>query len=100
LPKGTEVGIHGGWLGTIVHQYPSDMAQNFWTAIFAWTVCFVATIVISLATRTNKTDEELKGLVYSLTPKIKDHDQPWYKQPATLGIIVVAAAVVLNIIFW
>ena len=100
LPTGTQVGIHGGWLGTIVHQYPSDMAQNFWTAIFAWTVCFVVTIVISLATVRNKTDEQLKGLVYSLTPKIKDRDVPWHKQPATLGIIVVAAAVVLNIIFW
>ena len=50
LPAGAAVGIHGGWLGSIVHQYPSDMAQNFWTAIFAWTVCFIATIVISLAT--------------------------------------------------
>ncbi len=99
IPHGTVAGIHGGWIGT-VHTYPSEMAQNFWTAIFAWTVCFVATIVISLVTARNKTDDELKGLVYSLTPKIKDHDVPWYKQPATLGVIVLAGAVVLNIIFW
>ncbi|HTS18876.1 MAG TPA: sodium:solute symporter family protein [Verrucomicrobiae bacterium] len=100
IPAGATAGIHGGWLGSIIHTYPSDMAQNFWTAIFAWTVCFVATILISLMTRRNKTDDELKGLVYSLTPRIKDPDVPWYKQPATLGLIVVAAAVVLNIIFW
>ena len=31
--------------------YPSEMAQNFWTAIFAWTTCFVVTIVVSLVTR-------------------------------------------------
>jgi SSS family solute:Na+ symporter len=93
-------GIHGGWLGTIAHTYPSDMAQNFWTAIWAWSVCFGGTIVISLATTGVKTDDQLKGLVYSLTPKIKDHDIPWYKQPATLGIIVLAGAVVLNVIFW
>ncbi len=99
IPHGTVPGIHGGWIGS-VHTYPSEMAQNFWTAIFAWTVCFVATIVISLVTARNKTDDELKGLVYSLTPKIKDHDVPWYKQPATLGVIVLAGAVVLNIIFW
>ena len=85
---------------SIVHTYPSDMAQNFWTAIFAWTVCFVATILISLATSANKTDDKLKGLVYSLTPKIKDHDVPWYKQPATLGVIVIVGAIILNIIFW
>ncbi len=33
------------------HTYPSEMAQNFWTAIFAWTTCFVVTILISLLTR-------------------------------------------------
>jgi len=100
LPVGAVTGIHGGWLGPIVHQYPSDMAQNFWTAIFAWTVCFTATIVISLATTRKKTDEELKGLVYALTPKIKDSDVPWHKQPAMLGLIVIAGAVILNVIFW
>ena len=99
LPKDCVVGIKGGWLGSM-HTYPSEMAQNFWTAIFAWTTCFVITILISLATRANKTDEELKGLVYSLTPRIKDPDTPWHKQPAMLGIIVLAAAVVLNILFW
>jgi SSS family solute:Na+ symporter len=99
LPAGAEVGIKGGWLG-LVHTYPVEMAQNFWAAIFAWTVCFVGTLGISLATARNKTDEELKGLVYSLTPKIVDHHEPWYKRPATIGALVMAAAIVLNIIFW
>ena len=27
------------------------MAQNFWIAIFAWTTCFVVTIVVSLMTK-------------------------------------------------
>jgi SSS family solute:Na+ symporter len=102
LPAGAVVGIKGGWLcgGHVLHTYPVDMAQNFWAAIYAWTTCFVVTILVSLATRKNKTDEELKGLVYSLTPRIKETGVPWYKQPATLGIIVLAAAVVLNVIFW
>ena len=52
------------------------MAQNFWLAAFAFTVCFTLTLVISLATSRTKTDEELKGLVYSLTPKIVDHNMP------------------------
>jgi SSS family solute:Na+ symporter len=100
LPMGAPVGIKGGWVGPIMHSYPSEMAQNFWTAIFAWTVCFLVTILISLATRRQRTDEELKGLVYALTPRIRDHDVPWHKQPAMLGLIVMAAAVILNIIFW
>ena len=76
------------------------MAQNFWAAIYAWTTCFVVTIVVSLATRRNKTDDELRGLVYSLTPRVKEHGVAWYKQPATLGIVVLVAAIILNVIFW
>jgi SSS family solute:Na+ symporter len=76
------------------------MGQNFWMAIVAWTTCFVLTILISLATKRNKSDEELKGLVYSLTAKPKTENEPWYKQPVTLGILVLLATIALNIIFW
>jgi SSS family solute:Na+ symporter len=31
-------------------MYPSDMAQNFWGAIVAWTTCFGGTAAISLVT--------------------------------------------------
>jgi len=99
LPHGASAGIKGGWLGAI-HVYSSEMAQNFWTAIFAWSTCFFATILISLLTRQKKTDEELGGLVYSLTAKIKEHDARWWQRPALLGSIVLALAVVLNLLFW
>ena len=92
-------GIKGGYLG-VVQTFPSDMAQNFWLASFAFIVCFVLTLVISLATRRTKTDEELKGLVYSLTPKLKDEEQAWYLRPAVLGVVLLACCVILNIIFW
>jgi len=102
LPAGATVGMKGGWLchGNVLHTYPVDMAQNFWAAIYAWTACFVVTILVSLATRRNRTDEELRGLVYSLTPRLKDKDLPWHKQPALLGILVLIGALILNIIFW
>ena len=99
LPHGASAGIKGGWLGA-VHLYPSEMAQNFWTAIFAWSTCFIATILISLLTRQKKTDQELGGLVYSLTSKIKERDAHWWQRPALLGSIVLAVAVVLNLLFW
>src|SRR5438309_8798214 len=34
LPHGASMGIKGGWFA-VTHIYPSEMAQNFWTAIFA-----------------------------------------------------------------
>jgi SSS family solute:Na+ symporter len=100
LPLGAAPGLKGGFLGTVLHTYPSEMAQNFWTAIFAWTACFVATIVISLVTARNKSDDDLRGLVYALTSRIKDGDLPWYKRPAALGAVVLGATLVLNVIFW
>jgi SSS family solute:Na+ symporter len=60
----------------------------------------VITILVSLATKRTKSDQELTGLVYSLTPKPKKENEPWYMQPVTLGVIILAVTVVLNIIFW
>jgi SSS family solute:Na+ symporter len=95
----TEAEGKGGWLGTNLHTFESTMAQNFWLATFAFLVCFILTFGISLATARTKTDEELKGLVYSLTPKLKDEEKAWYLRPAPLGIALLACCVVLNLIF-
>jgi SSS family solute:Na+ symporter len=99
LPAGSGVGIKGGWLGTLVHTYPSEMAQNFWTAIWAWTTCFVVTALVSLATKP-RPHEELRGLVYSLTERPRDEGEPWYRRPATLAVVVLALTLVLNIVFF
>jgi SSS family solute:Na+ symporter len=99
LPAGSVPGIKGGFLGLVLHRYPSEMAQNFWTAIFAWTTCFVLTVIISLVTKP-RPDEQLLGLVYSLTPKPKEQGLKWYQQPSTLAGVVLAAALILNWIFW
>jgi solute:Na+ symporter, SSS family len=98
LPEGAAVGIKGGYLGVISH-FPNEMSQTFWTAIVAFTSCLVVTIIVSMFTNPRKEDE-LKGLVYSLTPKPDEGDMPWYKRPAALAIVVLALTVVLNLIFW
>jgi SSS family solute:Na+ symporter len=101
LPHGCAAGIKGGWLAsTPLHGYASEMAMNFWTAIWAWSVCFGATIVISLFTRQDKSAEDLKGLVWSLTPRQHEADVAWWRRPAGLGVVVLAAAIVLNLLFW
>ena len=77
------------------------MAQNFWMAIVAWTSCFLLTILISLLSRQRKTDEQLTGLVYSLTPKPKSQNEPLStRQPVILGVLILAATLILNILFW
>jgi len=83
----------------VLHSYPSDMAQNFWGAIFAWTKCFIVTIVISLVTAP-KPESELRGLVYGLTPHEAETEIAWYRRPATLGAVVLVLTLGLNLIFW
>ncbi|HEX7942328.1 MAG TPA: sodium:solute symporter family protein [Gemmatimonadaceae bacterium] len=97
LPVGAVPGVKGGYFG-VIHTYPSELAQTFWTAIVAWTTCFVVTIIVSLVTRP-RPDAELTGLVYSLTEKPKDRDLPWLKRPTSLALIVIVLIVGLNIIF-
>ncbi len=99
LTAGEEIGIKGGWL-TVVHEYPSEMALSFWTAIWAFMVCLIFTIVISVTTKRTKSDGELKGLVYSLTPKYKEEGVKWYQSSEVLAIIIGLVAIVLSIIFW
>ncbi len=98
VTAGNPPGIKGGWI-TPHFTFPSEMSENFRLAIVAWTMCFVVTIAVSLLTPRVKTDTELKGLVYSLTPKPESENEPWYEQPVTLGVIVLACTLLLNIIF-
>ena len=98
VTAGNEPGVKGGWISPHF-TFPSEMSENFRLAIVAWTLCFLVTVVVSLATPRLKTDGELKGLVYSLTPKPESENEPWYEQPVTLGIIVLVCTLILNIIF-
>lgn len=107
-PNAAFSGLLSGILGAMVHYalywsgritYPSDMAANFYQAIYAFTICFSVTVVVSFFTRPRK-DEELVGLVYALTPKPKTEGLPWYDRPGFLAIGILALCAVLNIIFW
>ena len=97
IPADATPGIHGGWIH-VIHTYPSDMAQNFWTAIFAFSVNLVVTIAISLVTKP-RPEPELVGLVYSLTPKPVETHLSWYQKPATLAVAVLAILIILNLVF-
>lgn len=98
-PAGATTLVKGGWLG-LLHTYPVEMAQNFWTAIFACASSTLVTVFVSLVTKRTKTDEELKGLVYSLTPRISEENVPWIKRTNTLALIVLVIFVILSVLFW
>jgi solute:Na+ symporter, SSS family len=84
-----------------VISYGSPMAGNFWRAIWAWVICFGVTIIVSLLTsRSQKSDEELEGLVWGLTEKKEAVEPAWYKKPWVLAAAALAITIILNIIFF
>ena len=88
----------GGWIGEL-YKFPSTMAQNFWIAIFAWSTCFLVTLLVSLVTKP-RPEAELQGLVYGLTELPHDGNEPWYKRPLPLACVVGVALLLLNLWFW
>ena len=89
LPRSHHAGER--WVGwSLIHTYPVEMAQNFWTAIYACAAATLLTVSISLVTPQRKTDDELKGLVYSMTPRISEKNIVWYKRTNTLALLVLS----------
>lgn len=99
IAVGNNPGVKGGYLG-VVQTFPSEMAQNFWLASIAFFVCLGLTFIISLLTKRTKSNEELTGLVYSLTPKVSELGVPWYARPGALGLGLLGVCILLNWYFW
>jgi SSS family solute:Na+ symporter len=97
LPIEARPGIHGGWI-TVLHHYPSDMAQNFYGAIFAFGTNLIVAVVVSLCTKP-RPEAELVGLVHSLTPKPPRLHNRWWKSPEALAVAILICAIALNIFF-
>jgi SSS family solute:Na+ symporter len=110
---------HAGWSGLVLGTASavtvwglsqagviglSGQGTSFVAAGTAFVVDIVVSVVVSLATKP-KPDEELVGLVYSLTPKeTRQHDNTgenagWYRKPGLLAGIVLILTIALNVIF-
>ena len=88
----------GGSIANL-HEFYSGTSQAFNIAWISFLVCFIVTALISLVTRA-KPEQELVGLVYSLTPRQRDSNRAWYKNPLWIGVIVLVITLFLNIIFF
>lgn len=108
-PWGAFWGLVVGTLASLVHylytqndtlHFSSVMAGNFWRSTTAWLVCFVVTIAVSFITKP-KPESELEGLVWGMPKERANVSRDvWYKRPPVIAGIVIAATVVLNLIFW
>ena len=95
LPQGAHPGIHGGWIA-VWHHPSSEIALNLETAIVAFVVSLLATIVQSACTKA-KPESDLSGLVYSLTARPQANAK-WWKRPEAMAAAVLLAAIAVNLI--
>jgi SSS family solute:Na+ symporter len=87
-----------GWINL------SGQGASFAAAGAAFIVDVLVSVGVSLVTRP-KPESELRGLVYSLTPRQDFHDPdeatlPWYQQPKKLAAVSAVMVIALNIAFW
>jgi solute:Na+ symporter, SSS family len=79
--------------------HAKTMAQNMYQALWAWIICAVVTIVVSLLTKP-KPESQLVGLVYGCTVLPSEGHLKLYQRPIFWAVVVALALVVANIIFW
>jgi solute:Na+ symporter, SSS family len=112
------VGLVAGTLSAVAVAFLTEDAFGSWStgviplagqgaaflaASTAFVVDIVLSVVVSLATKP-KPVEELRGLVYSETPKEERTDPneagyPWYRRTLPLAGVALAMVIVLNVIF-
>jgi SSS family solute:Na+ symporter len=82
----------------------TGQGASFVAAGAAFVVDILVSVVVTMVT-SPKPESELRGLVYSLTPRADFHDEnegalAWYQQPNKLAGVGFVLVVILNIVFW
>ena len=75
------------------------LAQDMYQALWSCLICALVTVLVSVATQP-KPEAELKGLVYSLTPRAKEEHVAWYGRPFFWGMVSIVALLILQWRFW
>jgi SSS family solute:Na+ symporter len=79
--------------------HAQGLAQDMYQALWSCVTCVVVTVLVTLVTKP-RPDEELRGLVYSLTEVAHEEHTSFLHRPLFWGVAALAVLVVLQIIFW
>jgi solute:Na+ symporter, SSS family len=75
------------------------LAQAMYQALWSCVICAVVTVLVTLVTKPRR-DEELRGLVYSLTDVAHEEHASWLQRPVVWGAAALGLFIILQIIFW
>jgi len=79
--------------------YAKGLAQAMYQALWSCLTCVAITLLVTWVTKP-RPDEELRGLVYSLTSVAQEKQTSWTRRPAFWSVVALAVFAVLQIIFW
>ena len=92
--------IDQNWVSVFaLSPYAKGLAQAMYQALWSCVTCVVVTVIVTLVTKP-RPDEELRGLVYSLTDVPQEQHTSFLQRPAFWGAVALVIFVVLQIIFW
>ena len=75
------------------------MAEDMYRALWAWVICVVVTVVVSMGGKP-KPDSELVGLVYGATELPRETGLAIYRRPIFWAGVVLAVFLILQVVFW
>jgi SSS family solute:Na+ symporter len=88
------------WVGVFaLSPDAKGLAQAMYQALWSCVTCVLVTVLVTMVTKP-RPDEELKGLVYSLTEVAHEEHTSFLHRPLFWGIAALAILLVLQIIFW
>ena len=88
------------WIGMFaLSPQAKGLAQDMYQALWSCVTCVVVTVLVTLVTKP-KPDEELKGLVYSLTEVAHEEHTSILHRPLFWGIAALAVLAILQVVFW
>jgi SSS family solute:Na+ symporter len=88
------------WVG--VFALSSDakgLAQDMYQALWSCVTCTAVTVLVTLVTKP-RPEQELRGLVYSLTDVAKEEHASFFHKPVFWGMVSLGFLLVLQFIFW
>jgi SSS family solute:Na+ symporter len=97
LPIEAQRGIQGGWIA-LARQYPNELVQNFYGAIFSFSTSLFVTFLVSLGTK-RCPESQLAGLVHSHTRRQPNAPLSLWKKPEALAVGILLLALVIGFVY-
>ncbi len=88
------------WVGVFaLSPQAKGLAQDMYQSLWSCVTCIVVTVLVTLVTKP-RPDEELQGLVYSLSKVAHEEHSSLFHRPVFWGAAAMVLLVLLQIIFW